>query len=147
MPFNRFITFVKPYLNLLAGAISAWIIAKANVLDIPSLGEHGDEMTTAIAAALAWIVTQGAAQLGDAKWLKGHQLSLVGDAEVQAAALQAPASVMPLGIGIDPEHDALMELDDDLPDDEEEFAAPPDESNTPVQPSQWNSDVAEPVIA
>lgn len=135
MPLNRFITFVKPYLNLLAGAIAAYLIAKANVLGLPGLGEHGDELITAIAGALTWLFTQGAAQLGDLKWLKGHHLTLAGDATVQAAALTAAAPGPPDATGIDPVHEALLELGEDLPSDDEEFAAPPP-NEPPVQPSQ-----------
>lgn len=83
MPLNRIITFIKPYLNLLAGAFAAWLVAKANVLGIPGLGENGDDLQTAIAAVLVWAVTQGAAQLGDVKWLRGHHI------EMQQAQLQA----------------------------------------------------------
>jgi len=126
MPLNRFLTFIKPYLNALAGALAAFLIAKANVLGLPGLGEHGDELTTAIAAALAWTVTQGAAQLGDRSWLKGHHLELAGDAQVQAAAFVAAAPAQTSAAGIDPELEALVELGEDLPDDDEEFAAPPD---------------------
>ena len=133
MPLNRFITFIKPYINLAAGAIAAWLIAKANVLAIPGLGAHGNELQTGIAAALVWGLTQLATQTGDLKWLKGPHLAIVGDAEVQAAALQAPAVVSL----VDAEHEALMALDEDLPGDDEEFAAPPpDETNMPIQPSQ-----------
>jgi hypothetical protein len=141
MPLNRFIAFVKPWLNLLAGAIAAWLVAKANVLGIPGLGVHGDDLQVGIAAALAWGVTQVVAQMGDMKWLKGHQLLMIGDAEVQAAAMQAPAVTAP-EVWVEPEHEQLMELDEeDLPDDEEELAAPPpDETNTPVQPSQVQAD-------
>lgn len=129
MPLNRFITFVKPYLNLLAGAIAAWLIAKANVLGIPGLGEHGSEMQIGIAAALAWGVTQLATQLGDLKWLKGHHLTMIGDAELRTAAQQARAAAAP------PE--AFVPIDEDLPGDDEEFTAPPpDETNMPIQPSQ-----------
>ena len=150
MPLNRFITFIKPYLNLLAAAISAWLIAKANVLDIPGLGEHGDELTTAIAAGLAFIVTEIATQLGDQKWLKGHHLSMTADAEVHVAAMRAPASAPPTAIGIDPEHEALIALDDeDLVDDDEEFAALPDEFKTPAASSEQGPEYggAAPVMA
>ena len=135
MPLNRFITFVKPYLNLLAGAIAAWLIAKANVLGIPGLGEHGSDLQIAIAAALAWGVTQLVTQIGDLGWLKGHHLLMAADADLQAAALQAPQpAVAPAGL--DPEEE-LISTDEDLPDDDEEFAAPPpDETNMPIQPSQ-----------
>jgi len=125
MPLNRFITFVKPYLNLIAGAIVAYIVAKANVLGIPGLGDHGSELQTSIAAALAWGLTQLVTQLGDQKWLKGHHLSLMGDAEVQAAAFNAP-QVMPASQPYDPEVAALMAEGEDLPDDDEEFASPYD---------------------
>ena len=137
MPFNRFITFIKPYINLAAGAIAAWLIAKANVLGIPGLGDHGNELQTGIAAALVWGLTQLATQMGDLKWLKGHHLAMVADAELQAAALQSPA-VVPL---VDAEHEALMALDEDLPGDDEELASPPpDETNMPIQPSQVQAD-------
>ena len=119
MPLNRFITFVKPYINLLAGAIAAFLIAKANVLGIPGLGEHGDELTVAIAGALAWLVTQGAAQLGDLKWLKGHQLQIVGDAQVQAALMTAQPLPAPAGAA---QAESLYAFDENLPSDEEEFA-------------------------
>jgi hypothetical protein len=129
MPLNRFITFVKPYLNLLAGAIAAWLIAKANVLGIPGLGEHGNDLQIGIAAALVWGVTQLGTQLGDQKWLKGHHLALIGEAEVRAAAQQALATAAPSA--------ALLSIEGDLPDDDEELAAPPpDETNVPIQPSQ-----------
>lgn len=150
MPLNRFITFFKPYFNLLAAAISAWMIAKANVLGIPGLGEHGDELTTAIAAGLAFIATEIATQLGDQKWLKGHHLLLAGDAEVQVAAMQAPACAPPSAVGIDPEHEALIASEDeDLVDDEEEFAALPDEVKTPAESSQHGPEYggAAPVMA
>jgi hypothetical protein len=137
MPLNRFITFIKPYINLAAGAIAAWLIAKANVLGIPGLGEHGNELQIGIAAALAWGVTQLATQMGDLKWLKGHHLALIGEAEVEAAAVQATAALP--AVGIDAEREAIMALDEELPSDDEEFAAPPpDETNVPIQPSQFD---------
>lgn len=91
MPLNRFITFVKPYINLLAGAIAAWLIAKANVLGISGLGENGNELQTGIAAAMTWALTQGATQLGDLKWIKGHQIDMIDQARVRAALLEAHA--------------------------------------------------------
>jgi hypothetical protein len=140
MPLNRFITFIKPYINLAAGAIAAWLIAKANVLGIPGLGEHGNELQIGIAAALAWGVTQLATQMGDLKWLKGHHLALIGEAEVAAAAVQATAALP--AVGIDAEHEAIMALEEELPSDDDEFAAPPpDETNVPIQPSQFDAGV------
>jgi hypothetical protein len=140
MPLNRFITFIKPYLNLLAGAIAAWLIAKANVLGIPGLGEHGSDLQIAITAGLVWGLTQLVTEIGDLKWLKGHHVSMIADADVQAAALQAPQPVLLPSASLDPEED-LISADEDLPDDDEEFAAPPpDETNMPIQPSQSQFD-------
>jgi hypothetical protein len=140
MPLNRFITFIKPYINLAAGAIAAWLIAKANVLGIPGLGRHGNELQIGIAAALAWGVTQLATQMGDLKWLKGHHLAMIGEAEVEAAAVQAAAAA-PSAVGIDAAQEAIMTLDEELPSDDEEFAAPPpDETNMPIQPSQFEAE-------
>jgi len=131
VPLNRFITFVKPYLNLLAGAIAAWLVAKANVLGISGLGANGDGLQTGIAAALAWGVTQGVTELGDLKWLKGHHLAMAGDAQVQAAVLNAPATGAPAGASeaqYEPEFGELVPIGESLPSDEEEFAADAPES-------------------
>jgi hypothetical protein len=139
MPLNRFITFIKPYLNLLAGAIAAWLIAKANVLGIPGLGEHGNDLQIAIAAALTWGVTQIVTEIGDLKWLKGHHLSMIGEADIQAATLQAPQPALS-SASLDLEEE-LIESDEDLPDDDDELAAPPpDDTNMPIQPSQSKVD-------
>jgi hypothetical protein len=73
--------------------------------------------------------------MGDLMWLKGHHLSMIGDADVQAAALQAPPTPLP-SAELDADEDLISD-DEDLPDDDEEFAAPPpDETNMPIQPSQ-----------
>jgi hypothetical protein len=118
MPLNRFITFVKPYINLLAGAFAAWLIAKANVLGISGLGENGNELETGIAAAMTWALTQGATQLGDLRWIKGHQIDMIDQARVRAALLEAN----PPAAGVIPaQHEPQ---DADLEDGE---AYPPDE--------------------
>ena len=124
MPLNRFITFVKPYINLLAGAFAAWLIAKANVLGISGLGENGNELQTGIAAALTWALTQGAAQLGDLKWIKGHQIDMIDQARVRAALLEGhtpAAGVIPA------QHepgDADLEVGETHPPAEEEGLYP-----------------------
>jgi hypothetical protein len=132
IPFNRFVTFVKPWLNVIAGAVAAWFVAKANVLGIHGL----DEANTAtwVSGALAWALTTGAVQLGDLKWLQGHHITIENDGLVAAAAVShdAPGATPSLE-----DAEASAVADDELPSDDEEFAAPPpDESNTPVQPSQ-----------
>ena len=147
MGIDRFITLIKPALNTVAAAFAALIVAKANALGIEGIDSDGT--TQLLVAAGVWILTQGALQLGDLKWVKGRHIMLAGDAQVQAAAM-APVTVSshPAPIGLDSEHEELMELDEDLPDDDEEFAAPPPgddhfdedietaEARRPVQPSE-----------
>lgn len=120
MPLNRFVSFVKPYLNLLAAAITAWLVAKANVLGLPGLDEGNT--ATWIAGALAWILTQGATQLGDLRWLRGHHIAMQSDALVQAAALTPAPAVAPIPTApASPRHAALMAAGEQLPSDTEEF--------------------------
>lgn len=133
IPFNRIVTFAGPYVSLIAGAAATWIIAKANALGISGLDQS--DLAQQIASGVTFILAAGLTWLGQSKWLTGHQLTLVGDAQVQAAALAAPGPALAGVAGIDPEHDALMMLDEDpeaddvpledLPTDEEEFASPP----------------------
>lgn len=124
MPLNRFITFVKPYINLLAGAFAAWLIAKANVLGISGLGENGNELQTGIAAAMTWALTQGATQLGDLKWIKGHQIDMIDQARVRAALLEANT---PAAAVIPAQHereDAELEVGEAYPPGEEDDLYP-----------------------
>lgn len=103
MELNRFVAFIKPYINTLAAGVAAWLVAQANVLGIPGLSE--ENVATWIAAGLVFVATQIVTFLGDAKWLNGHHLQMVGEKEVEAAV---GASRLP----IDGEEDID---DDDLP--------------------------------
>jgi hypothetical protein len=125
IPFNRLVAFAGPYISLLAGALSALIFAKLNALGIPGLEQ--DDLTQQIAGALTFTLAAALSWLGQSQWLKGHHLQLAGDAGVQAAALASAAPHAVDDVPPDPEHDALMSWGEDLPDDEEEFAMPPDE--------------------
>lgn len=134
IPLNRFVAFGKPYINLAAGALAALLVAKLNVLGIPGLGDHQNELATGLAAAGVWALTQGAAQLGDLKWLKGHHIQIAADAAVTAAAVRdaPPETVLP-GAITDPETDAA---DANVSDAEELAAGPPPETSTvPDEPA------------
>jgi hypothetical protein len=124
IPFNRLVSFAGPYISLFAGAIATWLVAKANVLGIDGLEQS--DLAQQIASALTFTLAAGLTWLGQSQWLKGHHLQLVGDASVQAAAL-AVAGPPPVDLAADPEHDALLSWGEDLPDDEDEFASPPDQ--------------------
>lgn len=89
IPFNRFVTFIKPYINVAGASIAAWLVAKTNVLGIPGLGEHEHEIATGIAAGGVALITWAAAQIGDLRWLKGHHI------EMSAAAASAGVALPP----------------------------------------------------
>lgn len=137
LPFNRFITFVKPWINLLAGALAALLVAKANVLGIPGLDQ--ENTATWIAAGLVWVLTTGVTQLADLKWVQGHHISIAADAQVTAAALvPAPSEQAMADLSGGVHDEEAVSASPDV-SDEDEFAEPPpppDETNTPIQPSQ-----------
>jgi hypothetical protein len=114
IPFNRFVAFAKPYINLGAGAIAGYLVGPANVLGIHGIDQ--DQLAKGLATAGVWLATTGLTQLGDLKWLKGHHIQIAGDAQVQAAALAAavPAPTTPVAAG----------APEGLPSDAEELAAP-----------------------
>ena len=121
IPLNRFIVFAKPYINVAAGAASAWLIAKVNVLGIPGLGDHQNEIATGLAAGAVALVTWGAAQLGDLKWLRGHHIELEGIAAVAGASA---ADIHPaVEAAVDHATDDIPA--GDLPSDAQEFSSPP----------------------
>jgi len=114
LPINRFVTFVKPGINLLAGGVTAWLVAKVNILGITGL-KH-DEVQTQVAAGVSALLATGLLQLADLKWIKGHHIELEGEA---------------LAIKADPDE---VDLEGQLPDEEvqgleglkEDTAIPPD---------------------
>ena len=124
IPFNRLVAFTGPYISILAGVLATWLLAKLNALGIAGLDEG--ELAQQIAAALTFTLAATVSWMGQSQWLKGHQVQLAGDAQVQSAAL-AVAPGLPPDAPPDPEHDALLSWGEDLPDDAEEFAMPPDD--------------------
>lgn len=124
IPFNRFVTFLKPYLNIAGAAVAAWLIAKVNVLGIHGLDSHKDQLATGLTAAGTGIITWGAAQLGDLKWLKGHHIELELGGAAAAAGTAAPeVHVTVQDPGGDPGVEDVHA--EQLPSDEEELGSPP----------------------
>ncbi len=122
VPLNRVVAFAGPYISIVAGGFATWLVAKANVLGIKGIDEAN--VATQASGALTFGLVSVLAWLGQSKWLTGHQLEMAADARVAAAAVAAPAPA-PADIPADPEHEALLELGEDLPDDEVEFASQP----------------------
>jgi hypothetical protein len=124
IPLNRIVAFAGPYLSIAGGGVATWIVAKMNLIGVAGL-DQGD-LAQKIAAGLTFTLTAVLSWLGHMQWLKGHHQQMAGDAQVQAAALAAQPP-RPTEVPPDPAHDALMALDEELPDDDEEFALPPDQ--------------------
>lgn len=122
IPLNRLLSFAGPQISVVAGAISAWLFAKLNVLGIPGLDQS--HLAAQIASGLAFAISAGLTWLGQSAWLRGHHIILAGDAQVQAAGLTVPHP--PLATPpVDPAHEALMAHGEGLPSDDEELAALP----------------------
>lgn len=139
IPLNRIIAFAGPYISIFSGAVATWLLTKMNVLGIQGL-DH-DKTALYIASGLTFGLTSLLTWLGHSKWLQGHHIDMESQALLQATAIEAQAAVtQPDATGVDPDHDDLIATSEDLPSDETEFASPPpDETNTPVQPSQSDS--------
>jgi len=129
IPLNRLVAFVGPYTSVLAGGIASWLVAKVNLLGLPGLDENN--LKTAIAGGLTWLLVAGLSWAGHSKWLTGHHIQLQGDASVEAAATSGAATPAPVdagtaGNGFHPDDvGAIAVPDEELPTDDEELAAPP----------------------
>jgi len=121
MPLNRIVAFAGPYITAVAGAVSAWAIAKANVLGIPGLDQAN--LQTYVAGALSWLLVHGAGELGRWQWLRGHHI------ELEALSGQPPSDVhsaVEEGIVDGASEDVPV---GDLPSDAVEFASPPSDES------------------
>jgi len=109
IPINRVVAFAGPYISIVAGALAAWLVARANVLGVPGLDERN--LATDISAALSFVLVAVLSWLGSAKWLAGHRIAMQGDALVAAAALAAPVAVaVPVAASSDEEAFAAATL-------------------------------------
>jgi len=76
IPINRFVTFVKPYINWLTALLAAWLVAKVNVFGIAGLDQSN--LQTYLGFALTGGLVAGLHFLADNKWLNGHHIELLG---------------------------------------------------------------------
>jgi hypothetical protein len=111
IPLNRVVAFAGPYFSLIAGAIVAWLAARVNIAGIPGLDQQN--LQTAIAGGLAFLLTSGLTWAGQQKWLTGHHVEILAQAKVDAAAATQTA---PAGTVSDADEFADMP---DLPDSAE----------------------------
>ena len=163
IPLNRVVAFVGPYVSAIAGGIASWLVARVNIAGLPGLDQNN--LKTGIAGALTWLLVSGLTWAGHSKWLTGHQIAMEADARVNAAAIGvAVAAPAPAGAPAAPPvtttangsgngHVADAEdavdamvvedhatdpdgaMDEGLPSDAEELAAPPDPvAYTPDEP-------------
>jgi hypothetical protein len=147
IPLNRVVAFAGPYISAVAGGTASWLVAKVNIAGLPGLDQNN--LQTAIAGALAWLLVTGLTWAGHSKWLTGHHIELDAEARVNAAGMAAAAATPPpsvpdaggadtAGNGFHPESVATVMTPDviedpgteaavevGLPSDTQEFASPP----------------------
>lgn len=74
LPINRFVTFVKPYINWITALLAGWLVAKVNIFGIAGLDQSN--VQTYLGFALTAGLVTGLHALGDLKWIKGHHIEL-----------------------------------------------------------------------
>ena len=89
IPLNRVVAFAGPYISVAAGGFATWLVAKVNVVGLPGLDENN--LKTAIAGGITWLLVAGLAWAGHSKWLTGHHIQLEGEARINAAAMTVAA--------------------------------------------------------
>jgi hypothetical protein len=89
MPVNRVVAFAGPVISVLAAAVAAWVVARANVLGIEGLDEAN--VATQAAAALTFVLVATLTWLGQSKWLTGVHVAMRADNLLATAALTATA--------------------------------------------------------
>jgi hypothetical protein len=110
IPIARFVTMVKPGINLLAGGVAAWLVAKVNIVGI--LGLDQVQLATQIAAGVTGLLTTALLQIGDIYWVKGHHIELEnGGLTISADDVLESDALPPEAAGI-PEDDPTRALPD-----------------------------------
>lgn len=116
------------------GFLLAGVPVIANLLTVFGVYDVSAEQQEALKQAIQWgVIGAGALVLGDTGLRVGRNHA---DAKVQGAALVRATEPASGVIGEDELADGLPTDEEEFADDEELAAPPPDESNTPVQPSQ-----------
>src|SRR5438128_1466553 len=83
-PLNRVLTFLGPHFAVVSAALSAWLVAKVNVLGIKGLDQNN--AATWIAGAMTFLAHAGLTWLGQNKWLTGHHILLAESNNAAAGA-------------------------------------------------------------
>jgi hypothetical protein len=132
IPLNRVVAFVGPYLSVVSGGFASWLVARANVLGIGGLDKSN--IATQVAGGLTFVVVAALTWLGHSKWLTGHQIGLRNEALLASAALTSASSGPQTGSPPAADADIVAQavVDEGLPTDAEEEAAPPGSSVPPA---------------
>lgn len=76
IPFDRVVTFILPYVSVVAGLLSTWLLTNIHVLGLFNLNH--DQVAQTISQLVVFALTAGAAELGRSQWLKGRHIELEG---------------------------------------------------------------------
>ncbi|HST54737.1 MAG TPA: hypothetical protein VLJ42_02440 [Solirubrobacteraceae bacterium] len=134
IPFNRLIAFVKPWINIGSGFLAAWLAGRVNLAGIPGVGADKTQLASQITAGVVGLLTAGAAQVADLKWLQGHHIQLQLDAAVAARTDDMRTHIE--DVSDHPVEDVPV---GELPSDDEEFMTQP-----PFLPAATNHELATP---
>jgi hypothetical protein len=128
IPLNRIVAFAGPYVSVASGGVASWLVAKANVLGIGGLDKAN--LATHVAGGLTFAVVAGLTWLGHSKWLTGAHVVLRNDALVASAAIASASSGAVTAPPQPADADIVAQtiVDEGLPTDAEEEAAPPGSS-------------------
>lgn len=74
--FDRVVTFILPYVSVLAGFLSTWLFTNIHFLGLFNVTQSSLEGI--ISQIIVFAVTVGAAELGRTGWLKGRHIELAG---------------------------------------------------------------------
>lgn len=114
IPFDRVVTFILPYVSVVAGLISTWLITNVQVLGLFQVSQSSLEGL--IATGIVFAITTGAAELGRSQWLKGRHIELTGLAEENVLATQTALTVAASNaIPTAPDPNDLSDEDSDVP--------------------------------
>lgn len=86
IPFDRVVTFILPYVSVVAGFLSTWLVTNVGVLGIFNVTQSSLEGV--ITSVIIFAITTGAAELGRSQWLKGRHIELTGIAQEQVLEKQ-----------------------------------------------------------
>lgn len=106
-PLNRVVAFLGPYISLLAGFISTWLITNVSLFN--TLNVSNDDVLKTVTELVVFAVVSGLTWLGQRKWLNGHIRWEAGQQEIEKAAVAGYAASLPPAPAPTPPEDTVYD--------------------------------------